>query len=274
MHDPHAREHQHAYTRFLILGEGRTGSNLLVQALQSHPEVVCFREVFNWTHRRIDYRVPAYEHLRTSDLELRRTDPLRLLRERIFSDHGANVRAVGFKIHYGHALGYEGLEEALGNDTALRVIHLRRRNMLRTLVSFKLAEQGGIWEHDEHQNIRERLNRLVRAGRQAVALPGRRGTVTISPAESQQFFIVHQLQAQRYDELFADHPVLPLVYEEMVRDFPVAFHAITSFLTVSNMQPTLTLQRQNRKSLRETIRNYDELRAAFAGTPEEAFFDD
>jgi hypothetical protein len=45
------------------------------------------------------------------------------------------------------------------------------------------------------------------------------------------------------------------------------------FAGVEPMPLSLELQRQNPEPLSELIANYDELRAAFAGTPWSAFFE-
>lgn len=36
-----------SYSRFVIVCNGRTGSNMLVSYLNSHPEILCFNEVFH-----------------------------------------------------------------------------------------------------------------------------------------------------------------------------------------------------------------------------------
>ncbi len=261
------------YTRFLVLGEGRTGSNLLVQALNSHPNVVCYREVFNWTHKRIDYNVEGYEDLSRKDVRFRADDPLRLLDERIFRDYPADIAAVGLKLHYGHAFGFAGVEEALIEDQALRVVHLRRQNMLRTLVSLRVAEQTGVWEHDEDASLRVRLRRL--AGRVSTRVKyGDPARVRLTYEQCNQFFIVHALQGQRYDELFAAHPVLQVRYEDLAKNRDSVLAGVQRFLGVPFVDLKVTLQRQSRTPLRETIVNFDELRAAFAGTSAEALFDE
>ena len=50
-------------TRFLVVCGPRTGSNMLCSALNSHPRIVCFREVFNFMYEDvIDYYVEGYDH--------------------------------------------------------------------------------------------------------------------------------------------------------------------------------------------------------------------
>lgn len=262
------------YTRFLILGEGRTGSNLLVQALNSHPEIVCFREVFNWTHKRIDYQVAGYEEFATRDRGMRKEQPLQLLRERIFRDWPPPTLAVGFKLHYGHAFGYEGLEEALVADQDLRLIHLRRKNMLRTYVSLMLAQRSGEWEKDDSPTPRVRLRRLISSAKNALGGTDPLTRIHVSPAEFERFVVVHTLQGERYDGLFTTHAQLRLTYEDMVGNFEKAVGEAQDFLCVSHRKPETTLQKQRTRPLADQITNFRELRTHFVGTQHEAWFDD
>jgi hypothetical protein len=276
---------------FIVLGEGRTGSNLLVQALNSHPAVRCLGEVFNWTHARIDYGLPDYDLRSLDDLDRRTRDPVGLLRERVWGDIPDGARALGFKLHYGHAYAYPRLEETLVGDTALRVVHLRRENLLRLLISMKRAEITGVWKEDgatppnQRRDVRSllalarhpssTLARLRnRRQRLAVEAQGPPPPLRITPDECNAFFIRHELQAQRYDEMFAAHPVLRLTYERMLADRDAVFGQVEAFLAVDRLPLTVTLRRQNVRPLRDALANYDELRIAFANTPHAAHFDD
>jgi hypothetical protein len=160
------------YTRFIILSDARTGSNLVQQALNSHPNIVCFREIFNLRPDYIDYDVERWHPMSAEDLELRAADPGAFLSKRIFCEHESGIRAVGFKFHYGHFWFHEKLLPALTEDTGLRVVHLQRRNQLRTLVSLRVVEQTGMWlEHDAAKRRRKTLaekltwSNLVKAAR-------------------------------------------------------------------------------------------------------------
>jgi LPS sulfotransferase NodH len=264
-----------AYTRFLVLGEGRTGSNLLVQLLNSHPHIVCFREVFNWTHSRVDYQVPGYDEKSAKDVRFRRDDPIGLLQARVFCEWPATVEAVGFKLHYGHALGYEGLEEHLAADEGLHVIHLRRENALRTYVSFLNAQRTGEWERHAHDGLRSRVRKLVRTAGNVLARRDVSAPLVITPEEVREFAVSYALKGQRYDAVFAGHQCLGLTYESLADDRGSSLSSIARFLGVDAFEVAeTTLRRQNPERLRDLIANYDELRKSFAGSPGEAWFDD
>jgi hypothetical protein len=127
------------YTRFIILSDARTGSNLLQQSLDAHPNIVCFREIFNLDPAYIDYEVDGWDGKLASDLALRAGDPVAFIRERVFGAHDERTQAVGFKFAYAHFWFHEKLLPALTEDEALRVVHLQRRNLLRSLVSLRIA---------------------------------------------------------------------------------------------------------------------------------------
>ena len=137
------------YVRFVIVSGARTGSHMLAAALNSSPNILCFREVLNDTLDFIQYGVEGYDDFSEEDMALRSDDPLRFLDERIFCQHPKEIRAVGFKFHYGHVYCFPGIVERMAADTDLRVLHLRRRNMLQALVSLKFAEKTGIWLQEE-----------------------------------------------------------------------------------------------------------------------------
>ena len=52
---------------------------------------------------------------------------------------------VGFKLMYSHGLAHPALLDALTDDTELKVIHVRRRNALRRVVSERQARAASRW---------------------------------------------------------------------------------------------------------------------------------
>ncbi len=55
----------------------------------------------------------------------------------------ANTKAVGFKFQYRNWIGFGKVIDSLVADHALKVIHLRRDNLLRSLISFRLMRATG-----------------------------------------------------------------------------------------------------------------------------------
>ena len=291
------------YARFIILSDARTGSNLLQQALNSHSEIVCFREIFNIGVLRpevgpnyIDYEVEGWDPENAADIALRKADPAAFLKQRIFTAHRQQIRAVGFKFHYDHFWFHPDLLPALTDDPALKVIHLRRVNQLRMFVSLKLAELTGEWQRYDDAKLRQKTlsqrltpSKLARAVAHPTAsiarvrrllAPVREGptrvkpALTISPEECAEYFARASHQIEHFRGLFAGHPTAPLTYEDMVSDPQGELRRIQEFLGVAPEDPSWTSRRQNPEPLRELVANYDELRAAFAGTAEAGFFEE
>lgn len=289
------------YTRFVILSGPRTGSTVLAQALNSSRDILCFREVFNYTLDAIDYSVEGYNNGSAEDLALRARDPIGFLRERIFCRHPGKIRAVGFKFHYLHFWGFPGLWEALADDRQLRVLHLKRRNMLRMLLSHKIAESTGVWRQEparpfagaaglakeakqkltppnvlrpfrEPKAAAAWVRRLVNPPKARKAAP--RVPETVSDEELRTFMMETELTIAHFEGLFREHPMLTIWYEDMVEDNLETFNRAQEFLGIEPKPLTVTLRRQNPEPLHELLRNYDELRTAFQNSPHEWMFEE
>lgn len=289
-----------SFTRFVILSGARTGSTMFAQALNSSPDIICFRELFNLKTNEIDYSVEGYDDKNAEDLALRKRDPVRFLRERIFCRHPDSVKAVGFKFHYVHFWAFPGLWEALTKDTDLRVLHLKRRNLLRMLLSRKIADITGVWQVEpgrragrpsaRSREVRRKLTpayvmlALRRPGKAAAWLrrlvqPARAGKpaphvqATVSEEELRKFITTNEVTSAHFEELFRDHPSLTVFYEDLIGDGMPTFDAPQRFLGADPKPLTITLRRQNPEPLRELLQNYDELREAFRDTPYEWMFE-
>lgn len=274
------------YVRFITLSGPRTGSNMLAQALNSSPKITCFREVFNRVGGFIQFDVEGYDNFSARAMSLRSRDPIRFLEEHIFCRHPEEVCAVGFKFHYRQFWGHSGLRERLLEDREIRVLHLRRRNLLRTLVSLKLARATGVFLDDTRRKVTpanllkaarhpwKAAARLRRRLRPPTALrKGSRPRVTVSAEELFDFAVRTVMVAEKHDELFGEHPKLPVSYEDLVAHRQEVLSEVQSFLGVEPGPLTVTLRRQNPEPLRELIENYDELYEAFKDTSAAAFFD-
>jgi LPS sulfotransferase NodH len=115
--------------RFLILTSGRSGSDLLVSLLDSHPQLMCDGEV----------------------LMSRRAFPEQLVRSREALAGLRRARAYGFKLTRDNILA-QGLEEPATFVRALhergyRMVLLERRDLLQHAISYARAEQVGYVHH-------------------------------------------------------------------------------------------------------------------------------
>jgi hypothetical protein len=263
---------------------------MLVQALESHPNITCFSELFNWDVDYVDFNVEGYDNRDPAARALRDTDLRRFLRERIFCERDPSTQTVGFKLLYAHIWGFTGLLPALVDDTDLRVVHLKRRNLLRMLVSTRLAQASGVWRLDGGQPPAPLLHptswrrALRHPARAAAALarrlrpapaepaPPKKRALSLSAEECKAFFFKAHHQVEHFAGLFAGHPSVEVWYEDLLADRDAGFERVQSFLGVEPRRLSVTLSRQNPEPLSDLIENYEELRAAFVGTPAEPFF--
>jgi hypothetical protein len=273
------------YVRFIIIGDARTGSSMLVQALNSSPNIVCFREVFNGRLDFVDFSVDGYDNFSSRDIASRKEDPVRFLSERVFRRQPEQVRAVGFKFLYAHHWDFPGLLDELVADERIKVVHLRRRNALRMLVSLKLAQETGVWVEPERKVTQANLLKALRHPLKAAGRARRnlrhpeqprnqaRRRVTVSPNELFEYSVKSHLTAKKFDELFAKHEALPVFYEDLLAVGGTAFAEVQSFLGVEPAPVEITLRRQNPEPLAQLVENYDELYELMKDSPAAAFLE-
>jgi len=226
------------YVPFIVLSRSRTGSNLLVSFLNSHPHAYADGEIMG---------------------RLGTQDPRRAVDE-AFGRQARYIRAKGFKLFYYHPVDQDprDLGAVLLGIEDLRVIHLRRRNVLRTLTSRRIAEARDQWTSIE-----------TTAGSSPQP-----ASVVFDPDELRQQFeqtCRWELEAQRD---FAGHPVHDLIYEDLVEDPVGRFRGVTDFLGLAPCVPDTPFHRQNPQPLSQLIDNYEDLRNSFRGSPWQEFFVD
>ena len=216
-------------TRFIVLNEGRSGSTLLVDELDRRwTEINAEREVFHPMRR------DGFHHFED------------VVRQTFFVDKGAPI--VGCKIH-GAQITAEQLSDLVKLD-GMRVIILRRRNVLRRFVSERIANRTEQWEQ-------------TRGDRDAdhIPLETRRITVHIPS------FHARTVESSRWftdcERISAAVPTLEVWYEDLTADLDAELRRIASFLgagTPASEAPPL-LTRQNPEPLQLLVENYDEVSA-------------
>jgi LPS sulfotransferase NodH len=242
-----------SYRPFVLIGRSRTGSTLLMRSLKDHPAVVGYGELFR--DDRINWQVQLGMPTAT-EREQYSTNPSLLLRERVFGAYGPRVQAVGFKLFYYHAQqpDWQQVWQTLAAQPSVHVIHVKRRNLLATHLSRKVAGMTSRWNGK-------------------VANGGSRGPLTLDYAECRQDFEQTRQWEMACDQRFANHPLLQVTYEDLATDFTGELSRVQTFLALPThpMQPATAKQEQ--KELAQRIANYSELKAQFAGTVWADFFE-
>jgi hypothetical protein len=221
--------------------------------LNAHPQVVAFGEVFRDT-RDLDWDHTGYFQS-PSIQQLVEREPARFLEKRLLGRYPRAVRAVGFKLFYYHARAgaQAGVWPWLLDHREIRVIHLKRRNLLETHVSRKRAALTGNWVNT--------------SGRPDTAV-----SLTLDYDEVRKDFEQTRAWEAECDSAFARHPLLQVQYEQLASDYMSEARRLESFLGVEPRVVQPSTFRQSRQSLSATVTNYHELKAHFAGTPWLSFF--
>ena len=134
--------------RFVIIANPRTGTNHLIDLLNSHPDISCHREVF---HRDTVYLMDG---TRDDLLKIRNKDPLLFLNELYTC---STTKACGFKIFMDHD---NSVLDTVLRDPAIKKIVLYRQNLLAVHSSAQIAVAEQRWiDVGDRQNAT--LDKLV-----------------------------------------------------------------------------------------------------------------
>lgn len=243
------------YMRFIILGRSRVGSNFLRGLLNSHSQTHVFGEIFQ-NKEEIAWAMPGYRQT-ASDLQLFRQEPVQFVKQKVFRRFSSQITAVGFKIFYYHAQDpqWAPLWQHLQNDRHLKVIHIKRQNILKTHLSRQRAIQTDRWVNTSGE------------GRRSAPL-------SLSFEACLQDFQQTRRWEEQYDAYFHGHEMLEVIYEELAADNAAIMQRVQSFLDLQPEKLTPETYKQSSAPLSEAITNYDELKSRFAGTSWHAFFVD
>jgi len=233
--------------RAIVLTTQRTGSTFLIHCLDSHPDIETTGELLigapikkvPLTKGRLRRLAKFWRFARSGALTPRRH------MNNFFNGGQARVRL--FKAMYNHianpiTLGY------LRERSDIRILHLRRHNLLKMHVSRKLMSFG------------RRVQSL-----QPVAA----AQVRIDPAEALATMRNARHQFQHYEQVFAAHSRLQLVYEDLIAEQtlePNISAAICDFLGVHRAVLTSGLVKMNPDPLSTIVTNYDELARVISAT--------
>lgn len=236
--------------KFIIVSNGRSGSNLLVSLMRSHPKIVQHGEIFGEFHlesravrRRINRAgIGPYLDRRLSRMTTEAAAGVKILYNNIEKRYG-EVRGVP---------GIETLPAHILADRRIGVIHLIREDKLAMLISIRLASESGRYTAGSY-------------GDRTVAMP-------VDWVREQ--FAEFETRERRIDAFFPPERLHRLTYEALVADKETNMQRVFAFLDLENAPVRSEMRRQNKRPKAETIENFDELREAFAGTRYASLFRD
>lgn len=258
-----------SYSKFVIISHLRSGTHLLRTLLESHPALVCQSEVFNSD----DPALPFALDTPTRDI----------LEQWVYRAFEPAIQSVGFVLHAYHPWGLQAFPgirenptwaniwELLETTPGLRIIHLRRENLLRRHLSHVMARQTGTW----HDWVADRADSITHLHAPA-AINGTtsdRPRVILDPQRLQIDFEeverLHAAVAQR----FAGTRYLALTYEQLCHDRDNQSARLLEFLELPRTPLQAGVSRLESRPLAESIQNFDELRTVFRQTRWAGFFE-
>jgi hypothetical protein len=159
-----------------------------------------------------------------------------------------NVEAIGFKVNYSQIKRYSVISLWIKQND-IKIIHLIRSNLLKRLVSHKIA------------NIRD-----LRHSTQSV-MPVK---VHIDPGVLVDDFRRRQNRFAKYRKRIVEvfgAPLLEVEYESLTADFELEMHKVMKFIEIDELIPlTSDFVKVNPDSLEEIIENYDEVKRTLKNT--------
>lgn len=237
---------------FVVVCAPRTGSNLLVSLLNSHPDVMIGGEVFNQRSIEEDKILWPDPEVKTDPhlLELRRSDPVAFL-ERLLTMAGErhSPAALGFKYLYWDAHQHAAVTEHLREQQHIKILHLKRRNRLERMLSAARSRASGVWVASTKSTK-----------------PSRQPAIELAFEKCQRDFERTENDEVKADAMFASHDVFQLTYEDLVADTRTKCDEIERWLGVRKAKLASEHKKLRTTTLRESIANYDELKERFADT--------
>jgi LPS sulfotransferase NodH len=243
------------YQRFVIVGIARTGSTLLVDLLNSHSQALAFGELFRSSDA-IGWDIRPFTTLQNGRLlALYRSDPLAFLQRNVFRCWPREIAAVGFKLFYYHArvLPYSAIWDYLSTEADVRILHIKRRNILEQFFSLQRAHLTNIWSSIE---LSKEMTPPLRLEAEACKI---------------HFARVRRFEAE-CDTFFARHQAKSVYYEDLIASRAAEMEDVFDFLGLRKEPVSAQVVRQRTEPLANVIANYGELKEVFANTEWADFF--
>jgi LPS sulfotransferase NodH len=235
--------HRGQMRRMILLAHGRSGSELLAEALRRHPLIEVHGELFIDKERVRREEVPVGGRWWRAD-----EDGASFLREVVFVDRGHPV--VGFKLMVTHVRSGPGRTAwtyLAGEE--VDVVHLIRENLLEALVSRHVADHLQRWH--------------IRTG---TAVPEVQ-PFNLDPRAAAGYFTRIASLNRAALERFTGHRRISLEYQrDLVADFHGTVRRVFEFLGVPPIAVEPAFLKQARRPPAAQVTNWEELVAFFAGS--------
>lgn len=237
--------------KFIVAGIQRTGTTFIRTCIDSHPAVRCVGEAFKVKNA----RGKAYggEHGYASYLDESRMRWLRhyVARKGMISEYLDSLyalpgyEAVGFKLMYSHAKRFPCIVPYMLENN-VSVVHVERKNVLKTLVSVITARARGAHHSTKKVGVTQ---------------------IELDATNLVQRLARIQADGQRWTEVFEGKvPYIKVTYEDFVADRDAESAKVQAFLEVAPHPLESALRKLNPDDLSKIITNFDAVRAQLEGS--------
>jgi len=218
-------------TKFILVGLGRCGSNLLKFALKQNKQIYMTGEYFN---RNVH---PESQEQEGKDRG-----------QAFYAEVHAGAKAQGFKIfvHQARKEPANSVWDYLCNNRDIHVIHLTRKNTFKRILSHEVANMRGQWLHDTN------------------------GTDDIVISQSPEWWLdklkLDDKKEKQLANRFQKHSVMHIYYEEIVSEWDDVTLKIQNFLGVEPVKVDKKTKKQEQIPPSKRCANYSDLVNAFQNT--------
>ncbi|HOU98651.1 MAG TPA: Stf0 family sulfotransferase [Bacteroidales bacterium] len=254
-----------SYRKFIVISTQRSGTNLLVNLLRSHSNVVCYTEIFKENNRPLW----CFQKTDSKTYQLAQKYPVDYLNHYFFRNYSENVKAVGFKYMY-NQLRTQKIKKVIQNFHKEQdlIIHLKRKNKLRAYLSLKLMEESKISAKLISENELGKFQNKKPSGIENFK------PVYIKSDELKTYIETTYIAEKQHSELIKNQNHITVFYENLLKEMVKTANQIIINLGLPIEELTILNEKQNKYLLSESILNYAELKKEFAETEFASFFEE
>ncbi|MDH7911520.1 hypothetical protein [Winogradskyella sp. SYSU M77433] len=237
----HYRHHKNPNTekkvKFIVFGQGRTGSTLLTKLINQHPKIFCDQEIFG------NKKSPIF------------LSPNKYIESNSRKPETKDVSIYGFKVKIYQLYtdqkisNVKGLLEDL-HRKGWKFIFLHREDELAHNVSSFKAFSLGKWFVDKSEDIQNKKDKEL----------------YIDPTQFKKSVLWRRKFTNMEKECLENIPHIKVSYEKdllVSENHQAVCDRIFSFLGVDSYSVKANIKKMNAPDLRNTIKNYDEIESLF-----------
>jgi LPS sulfotransferase NodH len=218
------------HNKFIIYAQGRTGSTLLVNSLNSHPLIFCEREILMDKNLPFDHQVANYQKMLRGKSSI--------FRSRVY---GFKVKIYQLTEQHDIKCPVSFLEYAHNNGW--KILYLYRENVFEHVLSNCVAEELGQYHFSKKSN-------KVNYSKLKLNLD----------CDSLISRMNERVQYKKDEELsMGDIPHMTIKYEDLSTNIQSVCSTIYNYLGIENYKTYTEIQKTNTKRYSDLIVNIDEV---------------